>query len=414
MDMNKWYELKIDPRDVLFFRDAKPMEASSIGNGARWPVPQVFHNAMLTALHQTERRECERHRHVATGSDKNKNSSFRFGGLKTVGLFPIRDEHIHFPTPADLQCRDDSGTITMLQPVDKGLCDLPAPLSSVLVKPGCATKKTLAPWISGDDLVRYLQGIAEGITPVENTGLFTTESHPGIGIDAETGSVAKGAFYIAEYLRLEKNVSLVGFAQCRQKRYADGTDEDLLEPFFKGEHSIPFVLGGQRGVAFLQNVRESNYRRLRQNRPSGTRIKWVMLTPSIFRGGWLPSWIDAATGELWQYEKSPRRQGENRRDWRARLKREETRKTRIGRLVAACVPKPCAYSGWRAHGGRSNEHGAFATRLCVPAGAVYYFEADEPETLVDYLHGRTRSDELAEKGFGFGVCGTWNETKEIL
>jgi hypothetical protein len=50
----------------------------------------------------------------------------------------------------------------------------------------------------------------------------------------------------------------------------------------------------------------------------------------------------------------------------------------------------------------------------VPAGAVYYFEADEPETLVDYLHGRTRSDELAEKGFGFGVCGTWNETKEIL
>ncbi|MBN2686193.1 MAG: hypothetical protein JXR40_13005 [Pontiellaceae bacterium] len=51
MHNSTWYQLQIEPRDVLFFPDARPMAASSVGEGARWPVPQVFHNAMLSALH---------------------------------------------------------------------------------------------------------------------------------------------------------------------------------------------------------------------------------------------------------------------------------------------------------------------------------------------------------------------------
>ncbi|WP_372847242.1 type III-B CRISPR module-associated Cmr3 family protein, partial [Pontiella sp.] len=72
-----------------------------------------------------------------------------------------------------------------------------------------------------------------------------------------------------------------------------------------------------------------------------------------------------------------------------------------------------------AQGGRDDKEGhaikgAHPTRLCVPAGAVYYFETSEPEKLVDYLHGKTRSDELAEKGFGFGVCGTWKPEEKTV
>ncbi|MBN2684868.1 MAG: hypothetical protein JXR40_06275 [Pontiellaceae bacterium] len=350
------------------------------------------------------------HRHQATSNDKNKNSSFRFGGLKTIGIFPMLGNNLCVPTPADLQPLDDSGALTVLQPVEKGMCDLPKPLSMVLDKPGGATKMRVHPWMLADDLVRYLGGNVDGIKTIEASALFEKESRPGIGISRETGSAEEGKFYLAEYLRLEKEVSLCGFAQCRQKRFKDEVDEDLFAPFFDGRKQVPFVFGGQRGVAFLESVRENHFGKINGSRPTGTLIKWVLLTPAIYTGGWLPSWIDAATGQLktGDVEKPQRQPGESREAWRARFKQNGI----DAKLVAACVPKPVPYSGWRAHGGRLDkdgkaENGAFATRLCVPAGAVYYFETSEPEKLTAYLHGKTRSDELAEKGFGFGVCGTW-------
>ncbi|HOO93950.1 MAG TPA: hypothetical protein PKX94_10785, partial [Opitutales bacterium] len=62
------------------------------------------------------------------------------------------------------------------------------------------------------------------------------------------------------------------------------------------------------------------------------------------------------------------------------------------------------------------------THLAVPAGAVYYFEADTPEDAIALAaalnwHGsdpnsntirNRRSTLLGEKGFGIGVCGTWD------
>ncbi|WP_372808716.1 type III-B CRISPR module-associated Cmr3 family protein [Pontiella sp.] len=414
MNNDKWYQLDIEPRDVLFFPEARPMAASSVGEGARWPVPQVFHNALLSALHGMERQEFE-HEHQAGKSDKNKNSTFRFGGLKTIGVFPVLGEKLCVPTPADLQYHGDE--LTLLKPVEKGRCDLPAPLTMVLKKEGPASKRVPAPWMLADDLLSYFSGDLAELTLVEQDTVFVQEARPGIGIDADSGTVEEGKFYLAEYLRLEKEVSLCGFAQCRQKRYADGTDEDLLAPFFAQRKQVPFVFGGQRGVAFLESVRETHCTRLRENRPAGTRVKWVLLTPAIYTGGWLPSWIDADSGKLktGDVEKPPREPGESREAWRARFRQSGIDAT----LIAARIPKPFPYSGWRAHGGREDKDGnaikgAHPTRLCVPAGAVYYFETNEPEKLVDYLHGKTRSDELAEKGFGFGVCGTWKPEEKTV
>jgi hypothetical protein len=101
-------------------------------------------------------------------------------------------------------------------------------------------------------------------------------------------------------------------------------------------------------------------------------------------------------------------------------------------LVAAIVPKPLVVTGWALpdeHGENERERtgGAQSTHLAVPAGAVYYFEADsvdEARKLAAALnwHGsesnpttikNRRSTLLGEKGFGLGVCGTWQFYKDV-
>jgi hypothetical protein len=95
------------------------------------------------------------------------------------------------------------------------------------------------------------------------------------------------------------------------------------------------------------------------------------------------------------------------------------------RLVAACIPKPIALSGWSerldaAKGvGEKDNIGPRATQLAVPAGAVYFFEADDEahaQKLAKALSWPSsvnftrRSTLLGEKGLGLGVCGVWEYT----
>jgi len=400
--MCKWYEIKIEPRDVLFFRGAKPMQASTIGEGGQLPMPSVFHQAMLSAFHHHWPAAKTKHQHIR--KNENQNSSFLYGDLKTVGVFPSDEKTTYFPMPADIQCADKEGKkLCMLQPgKPTGKSDLPVPLEKSLFKPdgAGATKEKPAQWISQEDLESYLKGHPETISNRTKPKLFDIESRPGIGIDPETGTAEDGKFYIAEYLRLRDGVSLKGFA----------AGESALS-YFSENNKNEFIFGGQRGVAFLNAVRDDEKKLPQTDKPSGRRIKWVLLTPAVFTGGWLPSWIDAETGEVSLFEIPP---GETKQNWRKRPKEERTRlakKTSIGKLAASCIPKPVPYSGWKAQCGTT---GPRPTRLCVPAGAVYYFETEneaQTEKLLEFLHGKRKSDISAEKGFGFGLCGIWEEYK---
>ena len=71
--MCKWTEIEIKPRDVLFFRGGKPMGASAIGEGGGWPMPSVFHQAMLSAFHERWPDAKTKHQHFE--EDKNKKST---------------------------------------------------------------------------------------------------------------------------------------------------------------------------------------------------------------------------------------------------------------------------------------------------------------------------------------------------
>lgn len=118
-----------------------------------------------------------------------------------------------------------------------------------------------------------------------------------------------------------------------------------------------------------------------------------------------------------------RRPREPREDWRHRVRDLDQLDCR---LVAARLPKPIVLSGWseRLHllkDGQVTERGPRPALLAASAGAVYYFEGKDAPALADALswHGskvhnpsgdriiNRRSTLMGEKGYGLGVCGTW-------
>jgi len=144
-------------------------------------------------------------------------------------------------------------------------------------------------------------------------------------------------------------------------------------------------------------------------------------------GGWLPNWICPQTGAvlLRAVDEAERRR---RRQLNAAGEGYQTDAGNAGeipaRLVAAIVPKPLVVTGWALPSpldpGRTAGGGAKSTHLAVPAGAVYYFTAPSAEAAVKLAaalnwHGSAhgvdianrRSTLLGEKGYGLGVCGTW-------
>lgn len=138
-------------------------------------------------------------------------------------------------------------------------------------------------------------------------------------------------------------------------------------------------------------------------------------------GGWLPNWVRQQDGQVML------RAGERRaRAYAGKHTRGYGADSSgiAARLVAAIVPKPIPVTGWAlasAAADRASE-GAKSTHLAVPAGAVYYFEADSAEEASKLAaalnwHGsetnpktikNRRSTLMGEKGFGIGVCGTWS------
>jgi CRISPR type III-B/RAMP module-associated protein Cmr3 len=397
------YELSIAPRDILFFRDARPISGSAEGAGGNWPLPTVFYSAMRSALlakwpDGLEKFESLDH-HLKAG-EQGINATF--GDLKTIGPFPVLKEHLYVPTPLDVV---PDGLMSPTEAV--GTSNLPAPLRYAVASTVAPSKKNIGQWIRLDELKKYLEG-----TPPETRNddqFFLTETRPGVGIDPETGSNLDGVFYQSQYLRLTPKASMTAFAQCKGIKRGQNQGEDILAELFDNRSQIPFIFGGQRGLAYLDE------RRNRELLPTpdvvGTRVKWVLLAPALFIDGWKPGWLKDGCVQLKQ-DMPQRSEFRTRKDWREAIKQTPFIQAR---LVAARVGKPITVSGWKLDKTKDNAGGgAKPTRLLVPAGSVYYFECEseaDAQALVKSLHGQVKSDLLGEKGLGFGVCGAWTLAK---
>jgi hypothetical protein len=219
--------------------------------------------------------------------------------------------------------------------------------------------------------------------------------------------------------------------------------EGLREGFPAIDFAHLVLAGGQQRVCTVERIANNTQLPMPKGKETGFKrkspggpwtVKWVLLTPAIYPalegtnrpsgknhpGGWLPNWIEPDSRAVCLPSGDTSRQpGDPREKWRQRIKSMPPVKAK---LVAALVGRSIPVTGWAlAHdeAGRS-EGGAKATQLAVPAGSIYYFEADtesEAEALAALLnwHGQNqyhtiinrRSTLLGEKGFGLGVCADW-------
>lgn len=380
------YQLQLIPRDVLFFKDARPMEASDAGRGGHWPRPDQFYNALHHAflMQWPEMQDWEGELHTKRG--KENNSSFRFGALKTIGPFPMKNGELYFPMPLDWE----------MDVIPLHQTDLPTPLTHGF----CAKsreKRRDPQWISRADYEAYLKGDFPKVEDVD-AKLYGVDRNIGIGINAETSTTKDGAFYQAEYLRLCDGVTLAGEAECviKPKRR-----EGMVDVFAREDSPKTCIFGGQQGVCTL-SIGSGGLLWPRFSAVSTCHLRWTLLTPALFCSGWKPGWV-ADDGKVMLPRKTIKRiPGERREDWK---KRQNAETGFDAKLIAARIGKPVAFSGWD-----EQTKAPKPTVLAVPAGSSYVFRCasiEEAKALANVLNAPNRRSDLnGEKGFGIGLCSS--------
>lgn len=415
------------PADTLFFRDARPLSAgNSYGRGAQWPLPTVLHGALRAALLglKGETPTVRHPGHDRVGKPRGSYASESFNWLNLRGPFPYdhRKGEVYFPIPRDLVPADRSESpaaerLHLIPPGGTG--NLPKPLALLTASFAPPGKAALSQWVDGGFFRDYLAGISPLGHPAK-LELWDSEHRTGVAINAETQTVADGQIYAAEHLRLRSDIALRFATSAPQ---ANGHLRDGELEAFDRLSSATLQLGGEGRCGLLES------RDAELSLPfvtiSGLRVKWVLLTPAVFVGGWLPGWVDASTGSVKLRSKPagfPRRDMRRKRRTAAGLTDEEKFSGREidATLVAACTGKPQVVGGWDLTGPQPRRiendvrlsPSPKPTLLAVPSGSVYYFETrtpDDAQALATALQGRCRSDFYGEKGLGLGVCGNWDE-----
>jgi CRISPR type III-B/RAMP module-associated protein Cmr3 len=441
--------LTLSPSDVLFFRDGRPMEGSSSGHGAAWPLPHVFSAAIHHALRRAALPDLHQHRAARNGailSPDRETKGREFGSLQTAGPFPVKNGSWLFPRPADADKQQSSQTTHRpLGTLIKGAASSLGPGLRQVVSTCPPSKDKAEPWLDEDAYTSYLnhKPTADEKTPgpgafFKDDKLFAAEQNIGIGINPDTETQNGEQFYSASYLRLTFDTQLGLIGHCMDK----GTQgqvaiNDLIAQTFPNSNRETHILAGgqQRTCTVRRETREKLPLPLGPQ-IEGKRVRWTLLTPAIFPhlsaseknttehpGGWLPTWIHPETMKV--QLKDPQasvRGSESREGWRQRV---SVLPAIDATLVATSIPRAVTVTGWALSdsddAGNLMPGGARATHLAVPAGAVYYFEASSEEDarkLAAALnwHGLStgteiqnrRSSLMGEKGFGLGVCSNWH------
>ena len=360
--------LRIDPLDVLFFRDGRPFTPASRG-ASGLPTPQTLAGAVRT--HLLQHAGCD---FDALGELVRSGQSFQDAAEQTCAAGWVAAAQIRGPWLARGQ--DEAMEVLVPAPATVHeakagpaperwlLAPLPAatrlpgwdppeqgmrPLWSARAAPGKRSQGYLTP--SG--LGAFLRGEApQPDAVVSHDQLYGFDRRTGVGITPDRLSAEEGLLYSANMLALKDNVAFYAELVLPHDAPADPLPA-----------SAPMRFGGESRHVTASTVKPFEWPDASPQNGQGVVV--MLTTPALFDANWRPSqWPDGLE------------------------------------LVAAAVPGYDAVSGWDLA-----RRGPKPNRFAAQAGSVYFLQgesADWPTTLTD-------DDTDAPLGWGCFVKGVWND-----
>lgn len=414
--------IRIEPLDVLLFREARPFSAGenfrAAGQFPPTPLPLIgaLRNAMMTHLRIDTQEYIQNARKSVSSQDYGPFARIgcpdNLGSLKVIGPFLVNGNNsLCLPLPKDLlvdKTRGLSDSPGFLRPQKPGwnICTSSPKLDLTLVSPKTGMEALEKGWLPGDFLQEYLLEDIAGAA-LYNESLVEEEAR--LGIELSPSRTAEfGRIYTVVFSRMEDKGAFL--------LWLESSTEELTNLLPKEGF---LSLGGESRAAYFRQIEEGDDI---PNPLGGTamgnlnnelitylvhtkskRFKLYLLTPAIFGNGWLPDGIDE-TNYKWEPIKGV-----------------------SVTLKAAAVGKAQPVGGWNL------VKKAPRTLLrAVPAGSVYYFEADkeldEPNVryIIEKIHFKSLMKEADHKqnkerpiidlyraaGFGLAALGIWKGKEE--
>lgn len=380
-------ELRLTCRDPVIARDGRPF---GVGNRMRplmWLNPGTVAGSFRTALAKAAQRDF----------DARTNQALL--EIDIAGVFPINGERLYLPAPDDCVV-SDSGRVLRPRPEElrpgEG-CDWPTrDLKPVVLSEADAPddfkpREVPAFWPL-DQYANWLVGGGVTFGPSFLSGA-EVEVREHVGIHPESGTADEGRLFATAGLHLSQlrghlppkhplEIELAARVRVPDGHWAGPTLSGM---------GLWHPLGGERRLVHWRAVNDfaawNCPGSVRQTLQNARRISLTLATPAIFSEGWRPGWLNGGL------DGTPPVGG-------PRL-----------RLIGVCIQRWRAVSGWSVAPLRlTGRPGPKAVKRLVPAGGVYYFEAEgSAAALADggWLNSVCDAEQDRRDGFGLAIWGTW-------
>lgn len=423
--------IKIEPLDVLLFRESKPFSAGenfrAAGRFPPSPLPLVGALRSRALAHK----DVDVQAYARCAREGSSFDAFSRVGtpnslapLEAMGPFLMyNDQDVCFPWPKDILRESEDGetrssNVVFLKPKPKPTRNLwpvesfgeDTPLQNLTAS--TVTTGMVVPaggFMKGKHLTTYLtEGVGDASPPIEHvrqSDIAISEARLGITLSASR-TAEEGRIYSAVFTRMKEKWAF--YIQLRDTQ-EDGREKDLLP------ESGFLSLGGEARAARFTRLNDDDEESLSEfwrqvamdalqdeliDKLAGRRrFKLYLLTPAIFGQGWLPDDID---GYSFTWQAAP---------------------GVTANLVAAAVGKPDDVGGWDLV-----QNAPRPLFRAAPAGSVYFFEATEDFTqesataLLQQLHFQSLMRPQAgddsfpgfcrDAGFGLAAVGVWDYKQE--
>ncbi len=379
-------KLFLQPNDAFFFRDGRPFTKGEQAEGHSIfpPLPSTVLGA-LRSTYITEFGDlslfCSNGMKDMIGTSESLCDAIR---LRGVFLASNQDNQLnmYFPVPLDLVYKKAEERTRHI------------PLHALTRAPknfiSNDTSDTILAWSDSEgidseadglldmvDIERYLLKDPTDLQLIGLTTLIEREPKIGIARSRDTLSSEDRMLYRMNMSRFKNSDGNYGFV----------TDYECSQSLPKAEGLLK--LGGEGKSFTYQDIDldldslSSHLETVRISAKSTGTFKLYFATPTIFKNGWLPSWLASDTLS-----------GEYPLDGKCSISL---------RLITAAVGKPITIGGWN-----MAKREAKPTYRAVPAGSVYYFELIDRSRIDDLIaafHYQNISDRHSDEGFGLAFIG---------